>query len=186
MVLVDGSVPNQAERFTAIAPNMATANAASMRFAIDGQRLCASNLEKGILKPDTAAWKMCFQSSPEFSPRFVAAMAALASPARLRTRASLSEEFAASAAAVAKPSRDYGDLPLIVLTQATGLTFPGATAAQTGAVNAGWREWHDDYAKLSRRGVNMIVQGAGHNIQQDKPQAVIAAIDAVLAAASLP
>lgn len=70
---------------------------------------------------------------------------------------------------------------MIVLTQATGLRFPGATAAQTDAVNIGWRQWHDDYAKLSRQGVNLIVQGAGHNIQADKPQAVIGAVDAVLA-----
>jgi pimeloyl-ACP methyl ester carboxylesterase len=183
MVLVDGSVPNQSERFIAIAPDLAAANSASMKFATDGQRLCATNLEKGILKPDSPMWKLCFQSAPQFTPKLVAAMTAIASPARLRTRASLSEQFAPSAASVANPSRDYGDLPLIVLTQGAGLQFPRATAAQTTALTAGWLQWHDDYARLSRQGVNLVVQGAGHNIQDDKPQAVIGAIDAVLAAA---
>lgn len=186
MVLVDGSVPNQAERFAQIAPDLATANAASLKFAVDGQRQCAANLEKGLLKPGDPLWKLCFQASPEFSPAFNAAMDALASPARLRTRASLSEEFAASAAAAANPARDYGDLPLIVLTQSTGLQMPGAKAEQLAAMNAGWIAWHDDYARLSKRGVNLVVRGSGHMVQQEKPQAVIAAILAVVDMAATP
>lgn len=186
MVLVDASVPNQTERFATLAPELVAANAAAMQFAVDGQRGCAKSLEKGSLKPDSVTWKLCFQATPEASAKFVAAMTALASPAQLRTRASLAEEFAPSAAAVANPARDYGDLPLIVLTQSKGLGFPGATPAQNAMINTAWRGWHDDYAKLSRQGVNLIVQGSGHNIQMDKPQAVIAAINAVLAAAGQP
>jgi pimeloyl-ACP methyl ester carboxylesterase len=184
MVLVDGSVPNQIERFTAIGPEVAAANAAGLKFAVDGQRLCAKNLENGVLKPGSAGWRMCFGYSPQFSPKLVAALQTLdGDPARLRTRASLSEELGPTAAAAANPARDYGDLPLIVLTQAVGLGLPGVPPAQTAALNAGWRQWHDDYARLSRTGVNLIVQGSGHYIQDDKPQAVIAAVDAVLAAA---
>ncbi|WP_293678096.1 alpha/beta hydrolase [uncultured Phenylobacterium sp.] len=187
MVLVDGSVPNQAERFTAMSPALARASASGLRFAVDGQRRCATSLEAGTLKPDTPTWKLCFGYPPQFSPVYLGGMRTLdGDPARLRTRASLSEEFAASAAAVANPSRDYGDLPLVVLTQATGLGFPGATAAEIDAMSGAWRQWHGDYAKLSRTAVNLIVQGAGHNIQDDKPQAVIGAIDAVLAAARQP
>ena len=67
-----------------------------------------------------------------------------------------------------------------MLTQGTGLQMPGATPEQTAAINTGWIGWHDDYARLSTRGVNLIVRGAGHNIQADKPQAVIGAIVSVL------
>lgn len=184
MVLVDGSVPNQPARFEATAPTVAAGNAASMAGQVGGQRLCAKSLESGMLKPDTPAWRICFGYSPDLSPGMVAAMTALdANPARLRTRASLAEEFGASAAAAASPSRDYGDLPLVVLTQSSSPTPPGARPEDAAALKAGWIAWHDDYAKLSTRGVNLIVQGAGHGIQSDKPQAVIGAVDAVLNAA---
>src|SRR6185503_12229524 len=155
--------------------------------AVGLQRLCAKNIETGVTKPDTPSWRMCFQYSSSYSPKMLAAMtAADADPGRLRSRASLAEEFGASAAAAANPARNYGDLPLIVLTQGTGLQLPGASAAQTTALNAGWRAWHDDYARLSSQGVNLIVQGSGHNIQAEKPQAVIGAIVAVLDAARQP
>jgi pimeloyl-ACP methyl ester carboxylesterase len=181
MVLVDGSVPDQLARFERAAPALAAGNAATMAIQVGGQRTCAKNLESGGLKPDTPAWKLCFGYGPALSPRMVAAMPATG--AHLLTRASLAEEFGRSAAAAANPSRDYGDLPLVVLTQSSSPTPPGAKAEDAAALRAGWVAWHDDYAKLSTRGVNLIVQGAGHGIQSDKPQAVIGAVDAVLNAA---
>ena len=133
------------------------------------------------MKPEDAMWKACFRYGPDASTALTGAMTALdRAPGRFVAKASLAEQFSASAAAVADPTRNYGDLPLIVLTQGTGLQMPGATAEQTAAMNTGWIGWHDDYARLSSRGVNMIVRGAGHNIQADKPQAVIGAIVAVL------
>lgn len=184
MVLVDGSVPNQLARFQAAAPTVAASNAAMMAGQVEGQRRCAQSLESGALKPDTPAWKLCFGYSPALSPRLVAAMSATgANPERLRTRASLAEQFGASAAAVANPSRDYRDLPLVVLTQSRSPTPPGAKPEDVAALLTGWIAWHDEYAKLSTRGVNLIVQGAGHGIQADKPAAVVGAVDAVLNAA---
>jgi pimeloyl-ACP methyl ester carboxylesterase len=39
---------------------------------------------------------------------------------------------------------------------------------------------HEGLAHLSSRGVHRIIKGSGHEIQLDKPQAVIDAVDEVL------
>jgi hypothetical protein len=39
---------------------------------------------------------------------------------------------------------------------------------------------HEALAHLSSRGVHRIIKGSGHEIQLDKPQAVIDAVDDVL------
>ena len=43
-----------------------------------------------------------------------------------------------------------------------------------------WNDLHQDLARLSSRGVHRIIKGSGHEIQLDKPQAVIDAVDEVL------
>ena len=43
-----------------------------------------------------------------------------------------------------------------------------------------WNALHQDLARLSSRGVHRIIKGSGHEIQLDKPQAVIDAVDQVL------
>jgi pimeloyl-ACP methyl ester carboxylesterase len=187
MVLVDASVPSQATRFASVAPDVARANAATQVQNQSRQRACAAEVEAGTLKPDQPRWTSCFVYFPEFSPKMVAALRRLDDdPARLRTKISLSEHFNPNAAAIASATRDYGALPLVVLTQGAGFPPSSAAPEQTAALNAGWIVWHDEYAKLSTRGVNLIVRGAGHNIPLEKPQAVIAAIDAVVAAARAP
>ncbi len=181
IVLVDPSVPDQTARFTAISADLSKSQASSMAMAITFQRRCAKGLEDGTMKAEDGMWKACFRYGPDVSTALTGAMTALdRAPGRFMAKASLAEQFSASAEAVVDPARNYGDLPLIVLTQGTGLQMPGATAEQTAALNTGWIGWHDDYARLSSRGVNLIVRGAGHNIQSDKPQAVIGAIVAVL------
>ena len=184
MVLVDPSVPEQTQKFTATVGDIATRSEAGRLSGVGVLKTCARELEAGTLKPEAPQWKLCFPDIPSFTPALLAAMRALdASPARLRTQASLNEGFTASAQAVTDPNRSYGDMPLIVLTQGSSLGLPGGTPEQTAALTEGWIRWHDDYAKMSTRGVNLIVRGAGHGIQRDKPQAVIGAVDAVLAQA---
>lgn len=181
IVLVDPSVPDQATRFAAISDTITKAQTITMGAQIAFQRNCAKGLKDGTIKPDDGVWKACFRQGPGTSALLAGAMAERdRQPGRFTAKASLAEQFGASAAAVADANRSYGDLPLIVLTQGTGLGIPGATAEQMAALNSGWIGWHDDYAKLSTRGVNLIVRGAGHGIQDDKPQAVIGAIVAVL------
>lgn len=183
IVLVDPSVPDQAARFAALSPELTKADNTAMTLAANFQRQCGKRLADGSLKAGDATWKTCFRMFPELpAPVTEALIAADRSPGRFDTKASLAEQFAPSSAAVVDAKRTYGDLPLIVLTQGKGLAPPGAAAEQAAKVEAAWIAWHDEYAALSSRGLNLIVRGSGHLIPLEKPQAVTAAIVAVVEA----
>jgi pimeloyl-ACP methyl ester carboxylesterase len=90
---------------------------------------------------------------------------------------------AASSDEVAAACRSLGDMPLIVLTAGrSAAPRPGETAAGAAARHEVWQAMHAEIAALSRRGERRAID-AGHGIPTEKPEAVIAAIEAVLAAA---
>jgi pimeloyl-ACP methyl ester carboxylesterase len=59
-------------------------------------------------------------------------------------------------------SQSLDDLPVIVLS--------------AGSASALALKEHEHDARLSSRGEHMVIQGAGHWIQLDEPEAVVAAI----------
>lgn len=84
--------------------------------------------------------------------------------------------------AAAKP---YGDLPLIVLTRGDykkGMP-PGFTPEATAGLKQVWTTMHAEMAAQSSIGETRTIEGAGHGIQRDKPQAVIDAVAEVVAKA---
>ncbi len=99
----------------------------------------------------------------------------------------IASEFSAfstvSSNQVTKEQRDYGRMPLAVLTRGkTGFRSP-RTGITKGEDRALWREWkleHDRIAELSSIGTDNVVANAGHYIQIDRPAAVIAAVDKVV------
>ena len=97
--------------------------------------------------------------------------------------ASFNATVAESAALVVNPARNYGDMPLIVLSATDRPPLPGVApdllAQFIEMINLG----HDEQAALSTRGVNARVPGATHAIQEVRPQVVIDAIVAVVAQA---
>jgi len=84
--------------------------------------------------------------------------------------------------AAAKP---YGDLPLIVLTRGDYEKDmpPGFTPEATAKLKDVWTTMHAEMTAQSRIGQNRTIEGAGHGIQRDKPQAVIDAVTEVVAKA---
>lgn len=79
--------------------------------------------------------------------------------------------------------RPLGDIPLIVLTAGKNAEPRGdESAASAERRHAVWRSMHDEIAALSSRGERRTVD-AGHSIQIEKAEVVIAAIEEVLAAA---
>jgi pimeloyl-ACP methyl ester carboxylesterase len=74
----------------------------------------------------------------------------------------------------------YGDMPLIVLT--AGDTFATAPEPARTAIRELWSELHAEIAARSTRGEARIVPGSGHMMMFDKPDAIIAAVDEVVAA----
>jgi hypothetical protein len=75
-------------------------------------------------------------------------------------------------------------MPLIVLTAGKNAApRPGETVAGAEARRRAWEAMHDEIAALSTRGERRTVD-AGHGMPTEKPEAVIAAIEDVLALAS--
>ena len=91
-------------------------------------------------------------------------------------RAQLSETTSyangTSFAEVRAARRWYGALPLIVLT----------AAHTVDSIGPEWLSLQHELATLSRLGVQCTIAGSGHYIQRDQPQAVIDAVESVLAA----
>lgn len=77
----------------------------------------------------------------------------------------------------------FGNLPLAYLTRGVSpYGVPGHRPSPTNkAIEAAVKAMHDEIAALSTRGSDRIAPGAGHDIQIDRPAAVVAAIRSVLA-----
>ena len=81
--------------------------------------------------------------------------------------------------------RDYGNMPLIVLT-AERPQNPNQTGAESELAATAWTSWkagHDELASRSRNGASVVVANTGHFIQLDRPDAVIEAVTKVVEAA---
>jgi pimeloyl-ACP methyl ester carboxylesterase len=77
--------------------------------------------------------------------------------------------------------RRLGAMPLVVLS--TEYSWNSGTPAGVWfhrSYSKVWIALHEALAHLSSRGVHRIITGSGHEIQLDKPQAVIDAVDEVL------
>jgi len=77
---------------------------------------------------------------------------------------------------------NLGDMPLVVLSMDVDVCCSGNPPQ-----NKFWQEyknqWYAQHAALARmsvRGVHRVVDGSGHSIMLDKPQAIIDAVDEVL------
>jgi len=85
-------------------------------------------------------------------------------------------------------NRNYGEMPLIVLTSTKVPELPPGTPdaesarAMFRAMNAEMHRGHAELAALSSRGVQRLVPDSGHYIQLDQPNAVIGAIKEVVSA----
>lgn len=90
---------------------------------------------------------------------------------------------------VVYPKRNYGDMPIIVLTSTKEPDMPPGTAdaekvrGEFAPLTAEMHRGHAELAALSSRGVQRLVPDSGHYIQLDQPKAVIDAIGEVLSVA---
>lgn len=76
--------------------------------------------------------------------------------------------------------RALGDLPLVVLTAKNtwGNTSAGIRFTQTFLEY--WMAQHEALSQLSTRGQHRFIDGSGHEIPLDKPEAIIDAVETVL------
>ena len=185
MILVDPSIPDQPTRFAAAAPALyAFGDRAGLQWS-RSRRRCGAELRRGSLKPGAPDPDNCLMYPPELPPSLVAALQRLdTDPARFETQASLMEGFTRDGSLIVDPKRDYGQMPLIILTATDLPPFapdtPEAVRADAPAMLAELARGHENIAALSARGVDRGVAGTNHYIQLMKPETVVAAILAVV------
>lgn len=177
-VSVDGSFPNQMARFREASPAIGEANDRRLAAQAALSQRCIADLQAGRIFVGSPDPDGCLEYPTDYPAEISATLARLDSDwRRIATQASLADHRPQTMVAMVDLARDYGDMPLIVLTANT------VSASATEAVIANWPQraavWmqgHDEVAALSSRGVNRLVPDSGHYIQYDWPDIVIAAI----------
>ena len=177
MVLVDPSFVHQVAVYEAATP----AYIPSARNQVATLHSCIDRVRAGAPAPGTPAYHDCIgEPDPDLPPTVVRALVARTTSDSFRMILSELEEFSgASSDEVDAARRSYGDMPLIVLTAGD----PGGTDPDTRTRAGIWIQMHDRMASLSSRGVNRTVAGSTHHIQLVRPQAVIDAVNEVVAEA---
>jgi pimeloyl-ACP methyl ester carboxylesterase len=121
------------------------------------------------------------------APRLPAAVKAArraqrTSPGFYRAARSEAANLAATLDEMNAARSPLGDMPLIVLTAGKFFPMPDRSVEPAEVWRQAWRTGHDEITALSTRGERRTIE-CGHAIQWEKPEAVIAAIEEVLALA---
>jgi pimeloyl-ACP methyl ester carboxylesterase len=187
IVLVDPAMLQQDAVMRRVAPKFAQYAEGVRSAEAESRRRCAAGIQSGLLKRGTPEFEQC-TAAPHMPAAFSSLEMSLiqlnADPARLLTQASMLDNFAASQREAVNLQRGYGDMPLIVLTAGRRDPPPDAPADLREQVPLFYREAsraHEAFAALSQRGQAQIIKDSGHNIPVEKPEAVLAAINRVLA-----
>ncbi len=188
MVLVDPSIPDQVAIIQRVAPALLPQTAQQDQM-LNILRTCAAQIRSGALRlggPDPGNCVAYPSTWPEELRQALAAKV-IGNPLQYESQVSMMTSLPESSRIVIHPQRNYGDMPLIVLTATVSQPAPPGATAEEVAARAAWEEeWnrgHDALASLSSRGINARVPGANHGIQNSKPQVVIDAVEAVVAEA---
>lgn len=185
MVLADPSIPGQARRFRERAPKLAAAFDAMGRQYIQRKKSCGAQVERGTLTSSSADPDNCLSYNPAYPDALQQALRKMdGNPARWQTRVSLMAELNRSSEEVLNRQRNYGAMPLRVLTAGElgdlPSNFDAATLAQGPALQAESLRGHEAIAKLSSNGADIVVPGTTHYIQFIKPEVVIDAVSQVI------
>jgi pimeloyl-ACP methyl ester carboxylesterase len=173
MVLIDPSVEYQDERFSShFGPGFGSIEPLRER-----AERCLEAAEAGGLPSPAADLRAC---TPRRHLGFGNVdYAQSLQPARWRSQISeLDTLWVATSDEVARGRHSYGDMPLVVLT--AGKTYSATSSPLDLALQSFWSELHRDLAKRSSRGREETVPGASHLMMLDRPDAVAAAIAAIV------
>ncbi len=185
MVMVDPSVPDQVAIMQRAGLPSADPGANP---AVAAFRKCAAAIRAGTVKAGSPDPDNCITYPPFFPAALAKAFGEkVSNPVQYETMASFMASSNEGGTIVLNPARNYGAMPLIVLTATVQPPFPPeAPAEQRAASERFMEEWsraHDALAALSSRGVNARVPGADHYIQRSRPAVVIDAVNQVVAEA---
>jgi pimeloyl-ACP methyl ester carboxylesterase len=190
IVLVDPTIPGQYQRFARIAPYFTAYVAEGRRAAHVAALACADALRSKVA--DAALPTGCPPPVPRPFPSVVAALTPLqADPQRVLTQSSMVEQMANSTRRAVKAGRNFGDVPLVVLSAPAGdktlppgappaFSFPPGTDRrildEVPALARELESGQEELARLSSVGVKRDVLGAGHRIPLFKPDAVVSTV----------
>jgi pimeloyl-ACP methyl ester carboxylesterase len=185
MVMVDSSSEHQHRRMFGENSPLFSAMLRTQLRRLTRLGLLARLAREGALVPGAPEYDELGGAAPTPMPRAPALKAAriqqMTSPARWRAmRSEMAVAGTLSFGEIAAARRPLGDMPLIALTASRGEALPNETPEAARAREEIWRVMHDEIAGLSTRGERRTVD-AGHGIRIDKPEAVVAAIEEVLA-----
>lgn len=184
MVIVDGSHEDQAKREDAIGPHNKAQWEAKLK-----DTSCVDAAKNGVIAKDSPVYKKCVLDEalePRYSQAIKDAVVKYAATLKWQL-ANASEKksvFNASADETRATRKDFGDMPIIVLTHAPHPWPKDWTQALQDRHTLVWEDMHNEVAAMSTHGINEIVPRAGHYIQYDRPGIVIDAIDQVLSIAN--
>lgn len=171
LVLVDPSTEGQSSRLTAAAPGMATAQA----LMVGAGKACAQAPRPLAMEP------LCVRAPTDFPDPMAGRWALMQAPGHYQTvAAELEGLMGPDSAQMEAEWRPFGAYPVQMLTRGES-AMPGGDKVEQAAVDKVWREMHDETMNLAPRGVHRVIAGAGHYIQQDRPDAVVDAVVEVVA-----
>jgi pimeloyl-ACP methyl ester carboxylesterase len=146
---------------------------------------CVAQSEKGFV-PGSELWNNCVGPFPPGRGRLLGASEIANSSSATYWKANKSEEnsFAVGGNELRAARAPFGDMPLIVLSRSISpYAVPGKPQS---ALNKAFEDENQkimqEVAALSTRGSLRRVRGAGHIIHDDKPMAVVEAVEEILAA----
>jgi pimeloyl-ACP methyl ester carboxylesterase len=187
MVIVDGSHEDQTERFWSVEPAKRVYNKKKREAHLQKLRECVGDAEKGLVE-GTSEFKLCVSDfglpDDRYSPAINAVVEKYAiTPKWQAANVSEEENFAYASADETRATRkDFGDMPIFVLTHSPHPKSKDETQAVQDQQTLLWEALHTEVAAMSTRGVNIIVPNSKHYIQYDHPQVVV---DTVLEAVNM-
>jgi pimeloyl-ACP methyl ester carboxylesterase len=183
MVIVDGSHEDQSSRMKAIA------NPDVQAHWDDGSKdtTCVDAAKGGEIAKDSPVYKKCVGEPYDLYSQAINDVV-LDYSAKLKYQAAVASErqsfYGVSGDQTRATRRDFGGMPIIVLTRAPQPPGKDVTQQEQDQRTVAWEQMHNEVAAMSTHGVNEIVPRAGHLIQYDRPEVVIDAIRQALAIAA--
>jgi pimeloyl-ACP methyl ester carboxylesterase len=150
---------------------------------------CVEAAKSGSIPKDSPLFEPCVGIMyPGVSQAITdATFAVMASLKSQKAATSESENFGTVSADEARATRrDFGDMPIIMLTRSPSPARSGFPQAMQDRRNMDWEQYHNEVAAMSTRGVNWIVPRSKHLMNYDRPDIVIEAIHQALAMAAEP
>jgi pimeloyl-ACP methyl ester carboxylesterase len=170
MVLVDPSIEYQDKRFAA----MFGSNAGSAKPFHDKAARCLAAAEKHDLPSLNPLLASCVEDKrPE-------TLKSALNPSTWRTQLSEADTMFGATSDEADAGRYYyGDMPLIVLTASD--SYGGLPEPARKVVSDFWNKLHNEIAARALHGENRIVPRSSHMMVLDRPDAIAAAVEDVIA-----